>query len=226
MGAIDFEKSPLNQVPRKDAEGNAFFTTAELNFDNDPIIVMRRGVRLFDLTIEGAHNTLMVTPEIAEISNGRIHNSTNGLTPVTCQFGKRRRPYLFGNLSVHDADCFVDWDNSLFNIADPSLFEINKSRIEDGKVPLEHEIEYHAENVRFGNVAEARAASSVSRKIIPSRLSIYCKPVDIIHFTATQALISKCLYDLVMGQERPKYRVPGIVASRPLVQVEFLDPTS
>jgi hypothetical protein len=222
MGAIDFSQTDFEYVARAGMESAPEFSMPTLQKGGSHDIVLRRGVKPFDLAIDRRRLAVLVRPEISEISGNLISHSTNGLTEVTCHFGKRNYPYLFGNVAVHDAINKVCWSDSLFHIADGSSFLINQTRIEEGSVPPDNEVTYIEENVRFESERGAYKRSGFPERFIPVQLSLHCRASDIINLDLTHTLISQRLYDLIQAQIRPKYRVSGVNASRPLTTVQFL----
>lgn len=222
MGAIDYGASTVDRIPRRFMERIPEFTRTVLTPDSDPTIVLRRGVKIFDLLLNQADVALLVRPEIAALAGDMIARSTTGLTEVTCHFGKRIRPYLFGSLVVNDAIHLVDWPSSRFHIANSSNFTINQTKIDEGCVPPDHEIDYVEENVTIASRRDVFSVAGVFESAVPVRVSLFCDPVDIIHFGVSHTLISQRLYDLIRAQDRPKYRVSGVNASWPLTDVTFL----
>ena len=222
MGAIDFDNSDLEKVIVESGPRSWVRQEAQLIKDlSSWRIVMRRAVKEFDFLYDYEFNTLIVSPQVFSDFQSWIEPSVRSFTTIICQFGARERPYLFGNL-VH-ANCLKQclWERSRFATAYTSTFDINQTEIENGEVPLTHEVPYVATNQTFSGMEEYYAREPSLHRHIPERLAFSFGPCDIINIGIGKTLISRRLFEALWDRQRPKSRVLGMTGSRPLVKVEF-----
>lgn len=216
-GAIDLQRSEIGWAPEPDDIYQEEFD--RMTAPSAAQIVMRRAVKPFDVLLVPRHNVVLLHPDME--GEAWVARSVSNLVPVTCHFGKRQMPRLFGNLTVHDALDQVVWPASRFHRVNSSNFHINQSRIERGQVPPDHVVDLLDSNLVFQTRAEERKAWTVLTSFIPADIALETQAVDMIHMGPTQLLIRKSLYEAILARPRPKSRVSGIVASGPEAVLRF-----
>lgn len=224
MGAIDMERSDIVRTVTKWMREQPFLEEITLEAGHTaPNIYMRRAVREFDLLYDYRFNTLAVSQDFFEKFRRNIEPSLRGIKPVSCHFGTRTRPYMFGNLSCHR--CLsdkVDWKNSTFKIADHSKFDINRTKIGRGEFPFEHEITYCAEGLILSDMSAYYSARRVTQTVIPERLTLEMGPCEIISLGVGQTLFSVDLVNALRDRKRAKTKISGMAFSHPKIPVTFV----
>lgn len=221
-GAIDFDRSDLNRVVVESGPRVAMRMVAELNMSKfTPEVAMRRAVRPFDLFYDYEFNTLLVSPEVYNDHREAIDTSVQSISPVTCHFGQKSMPYCFGNLKNANSLKDCDWEKSSFATVYTSQFDINRTEIGRGEVPLDHEVPYAAKDQIFDSMEQYHRSIPSLHKHVPLKLAFTFPYQAVLNIGIGQTLISASLFEALWNRKRPKSRVLGITGSRPLVEVEF-----
>lgn len=226
MGPIDYKESELEVVVLRvisrlmDLEEARVLPGAQ-----KPKIVLRRGVKEFDLAYDYRRNVLLIS-EVIFLEFGKIlYPSLSKIDLVVCHFGSRVRNYYFANLKNYF--CWreaIDWRNSTFKRVDTMRFDINRTDVERGGVPIDHEVSYDATCQKFDD-ADAyieELKRLVLHKLIPERLALRVDPQsEIINLSSGETIMKRRIVSFLRNRVRPKSKVPGMCFSHPLIPVHF-----
>lgn len=228
MGAIDLKTSEAEVVVLGPMSPIADLEELRPSPTEGPArIVMRRGVREFDLLYNSSLNALIVSQRCYAEIGALIAPSLREATPVQCVFGSRSLPYVFGNLRLYNCwrTC-IDWSGSTFKLIDGWTFIEYKNAVDYGGAPVEREPPYEAENVSFRDGDDFMASlmrDVPARWHLPQTLTLKADGVPtMVNLAPNETLVARPLVEALQQMRRPKSKVLGMSFSYPLVPVRFV----